>query len=79
LEIGSMVHRVTALVLGVILSLTLALPAMAADFPEQPGDLPACAVVPVVPPKDFIALLLEVSPATAARLIAQLTDACNVG
>ena len=73
-----MLHRVTALVLGLVLALTLAFPVLAGDFPEQPGDLPACPVVQSLP-KDIIGHLFGVSPGAAERLVALLTDACLGG
>ena len=53
----------------------LGAPAAAADFPEQARPH-SCAVITSLP-KDLLAQVGAHAPETAARLAAQLADACS--
>ena len=58
-----------------VLLLTVAAPVAAADFPEQ-GNPRSCGVLLSLP-KDVIGQIAAHAPATAARLAANLADACD--
>jgi hypothetical protein len=73
-----MKRRLASVFVAIAAIFALASPIAAGGFPEQPGALPACAVVQDLP-KDVIGHLFGVSPAAAERLIALLTDACLGG
>ena len=67
----------SSLTLACSLAIALVAPVAAADFPEQPGEpIPGCATLGSLP----LDVLLQISghaPATAARLLEQLIDACG--
>jgi hypothetical protein len=67
-------NRLSALGLALVMMFAFAAPIAAA----QPSPLRACDVVQSLP-KDIIAHLFSVSPATAERLLALLADACQGG
>ena len=67
--------RIGVTVAALALSFTIAGPVAAADFPEQ-GKPQSCAVLLSLP-KDVIGHLFTVAPATAERLLAQITEVCG--
>jgi hypothetical protein len=68
--------RVVSLATALLLAAVTAGPVAAIDFPEQ-SHIQSCAVLQSLP-KDILAHLFDVSPATAEKLFATLTDACNL-
>jgi len=60
----------------VLAALATAAPVAGSNFPEQPGDIPACDVVTSLP-KDVIGHLLAVNPQAAERLLDNVADACE--
>ena len=67
--------RIGMFAAAIALSLSLAGPVGAAGFPDA-GKPHSCDAVQSIP-KDLIGHLFTVAPATAARLLALLTEVCG--